>query len=337
MKPQVSIIILNWNGWKDTIECLESLYQIDYPNYDVILVDNHSEDGSIKKIKQYCNGKKPEVESEFFDYTTKNKPVKIFECSKDETENATLIDEFKEVSSDRKLLIIKNDNNYGFAEGNNIALRYAAETLDQDYFLLLNNDTVVDKNFLTHLIENAEKKDDIGIVGPKVYKYAQPDAVDFAGGTIDLWRGKTHHINSNELNDAQTVDYIEGCCILLKKEVIEGVGLLNSDYFAYWEETDLCMRAKKEGFKILCIPEAKIWHKISSSTKKISEFSEYYFTRNMFWFMKEYAKKGQYLSFLLYFFIFGLWFRMGTHLFYYKNFKSLIWFLRGIWHGIYTF
>ena len=78
MFPRVSIIILNWNGWRDTIECLESLYRITYPNYDVIVVDNGSRDDSVQKIKEYCEGK-IEVNSKFFKYDPSNKPTKVFE------------------------------------------------------------------------------------------------------------------------------------------------------------------------------------------------------------------------------------------------------------------
>ncbi len=86
INPKVSVIILNWNGWEDTIECLESLYQIDYPNYDVVLVDNDSKDDSIQRIRNYCEGRiKPE--SKFYTYNPENKPVKIFEYTKEETED----------------------------------------------------------------------------------------------------------------------------------------------------------------------------------------------------------------------------------------------------------
>ncbi len=74
--PEVAVIILNWNGWEDTIECLESLYQINYPNYNVILVDNASEDNSIEKIREYCAGKL-EIQSDFFEYDKQNKPLNL--------------------------------------------------------------------------------------------------------------------------------------------------------------------------------------------------------------------------------------------------------------------
>jgi GT2 family glycosyltransferase len=83
--PKVSIIILNWNGWEDTIECLESLYQITYSNYDVIVVDNGSEDESIEKTKEYAEGK-IRVESKFFEYSSENKPIKIIEYTREEAE-----------------------------------------------------------------------------------------------------------------------------------------------------------------------------------------------------------------------------------------------------------
>jgi GT2 family glycosyltransferase len=114
--PKVSIIILNWNGWKDTIECLESLYQINYNNYEVILVDNDSKDESIEKIKEWAKGN-IEVNSKFFKYNKKNKPIKVFEYSKEELENnkylknKTKLDKLK---SDKKLFLLKNDNNYGY-------------------------------------------------------------------------------------------------------------------------------------------------------------------------------------------------------------------------------
>ena len=84
--PRVAVIILNWNGWKDTVECLESLYNINYPNYDVVLVDNASSDDSIQKIEKYCKGNL-KVESKFLTFQTGNKPIKIVEHTEDEIKN----------------------------------------------------------------------------------------------------------------------------------------------------------------------------------------------------------------------------------------------------------
>ena len=84
---RVSIIILNWNGWKDTIECLESLYQINYSNFDVIVVDNDSHDESLEKIRNYASGN-INIKSEFFEYNYSNKPIKILEYTRNEYENS---------------------------------------------------------------------------------------------------------------------------------------------------------------------------------------------------------------------------------------------------------
>jgi len=84
MSEKVGIIILNWNKWEDTIECLESVYRIDYPDYEVIVVDNDSKNNSVEKIKEYGEGK-IKIESKFFKYNHENKPVKFFEITKEET------------------------------------------------------------------------------------------------------------------------------------------------------------------------------------------------------------------------------------------------------------
>lgn len=334
MKPTISIIILNWNGWKDTIECLESLYQINYPYYNVIVIDNCSEDNSIEKIKEYCTGNL-KVKSGFFQYESHNKPIEIVEYFKDEINNSKIINESK---NRNKLILIKNDKNYGFAEGNNIAIKYVLNSLKTDYVLLLNNDTVVDKNFLNNLIK-AAKINKIGILGSKVYFYDKPSYIQSAGMKLNWKKGTVkilgfNEIDKNQFNDILEVDYVDGSNILIKKEVFEKIGYLNPDYFLYWEETDFCVRARKAGYKVIYVPAAKIWHKLGSTTKNISGSYEYYMTRNMFWFMKKHATKKQFLFFLVYFFGFRFWFKGSIFLLYHTNlivFKS---FLNGILDGL---
>ena len=338
MNPKVSIVILNWNGWKDTIECLESLYQITYPNYDVIVVDNGSEDESLKKLKEYAEGK-IEVESQFFEYDSSNKPIKFIEYTREEAEaGGGKEKEIDDLPSNRKMSLIKNEKNYGFAEGNNIGMKYALKALNPDYVLLLNNDTVVDKEFLSELVKVGEGDEKIGIVGAVNYYYDKPGKVWFCGGKINFWNGKVYNIGVNEMDKGQhdrirEVNYIAGSCFLIEKEVIEKVGMLSPVYFAYWDEADWCVRALKAGYRVLYVPTAKIWHKVSSTSKKIGGFFEYYNTRNTFLFMKKHATEGQYLSFLLYFFGFRFWFTNGM-LLYHKNIKALTSFYKGIKDGL---
>jgi len=341
--PRVAIIILNWNGWGDTVECLESLYQITYPNYDVIVVDNGSEDESVQKIREYCEDG-IEVESKFFKYDPSNKPLNIVEYTREEAEAGGGKErEIENVPSNRKLILIKNEKNYGFAEGNNIAMKYALKALNPDYVLLLNNDTVVDKEFLGELVKVGEEDGLVGIVGPKIYYYdfnGRTDVINFTGGDLNLWKLKEcrygcGEIDTGQLNKKMEVDKIEGSCMLLKRKALEEVGLFDPDYFTYWEETDLCFRAAKKGFKSLYAQRAKIWHKQAASTGGISSSHHiYYMARNQFLFLKKNTTKLQLLSFLLYFFGFRFWFSGGVHLVYHRDISAFISFLKGVRDGI---
>ena len=276
--PKVSVIILNWNGWKDTIECLESLYQIDYPNYDIILVDNDSKDDSIQRIRDYCEGQL-KLKSPFYSYNPKNKPIQMFEYTKDETEKSLHINqlEYHNLSSDKKLILIKNDKNYGFAEGNNIGIRYVLNTLNSQYILLLNNDTVVEKHFLTEMVETGENDDKIAVIGSKTYYYnfnGKDDVLWSVGGTVDLSRYPGYHdIDLNDKhptikNSKMDVDWISGAVMLIKKDMLPKK-LLNSDFFFGCEDVDLCIEMKNQGFKMVTNLNAIIWHKAGASKSKV--------------------------------------------------------------------
>ena len=170
--PSVAIILLNWKGWKDSIECLESIYQINYHNYNLILVDNASNDDSIEKIRDYCSGKII-PESNYVSYTDQNKPILVKEIDYNEIEAIELEETFinSSLNPEKNLIFIKNDRNYGFAEGNNIAIRFVMQKINPDYVLLLNNDTVVDKKFLMELIHVAQKGEKIGFVGIPLMRF----------------------------------------------------------------------------------------------------------------------------------------------------------------------
>ncbi len=278
-KPKVSVIILNWNGWKDTIECLESLYQIDYPNFDIILVDNHSQDDSIQRIRDYCDGKIV-PKSTFYSYNKENKPIQIFEYTQKETERdmqTNISEGYHDLSSDKKLILIKNDKNYGFAEGNNVGIRYSLKTLNPQYILLLNNDTVVEKHFLTEMVKTGEDNKKIAVIGSKTYYYNFNDKNDIlwsVGGTVDLSRYPGYH--DIDLNDKQPaiknskldVDWISGAVMLIKTDMMPK-NLLNSDFFFGCEDVDLCIEMKNKGFKMVTNLKAVVWHKAGASKSKV--------------------------------------------------------------------
>ena len=334
--PKILVIILNWNGWKDTIECLESLYQISYPNYEVIVVDNGSENESIEKIKGYAEGK-IKIESKFFEYSPENKPIKIVEYTREEAESGGGKEqEIIDLPSNRKLIIIKNVKNYGFAEGNNIGMRYALKNLNPDYVLLLNNDTVVDREFLGELVKVAESDKKIGIVGPKIYYYDEPSSIWSVGGVIDFKKGISY-LSKKDLEDILEVDYMSGCGMLIRSQLINDIGFLNEFFFIYFEDIDWNMKVRKEGYKILCTPTSIIWHKVASSTYGIrlrfgDTVKSYFNTRNRIWFFKKHVPKKRYMIYvILNLFLDVLVDLWRSRNFSIKNIKSI---LKGIRDGI---
>lgn len=325
--PHVSIIILNWNGWKDTIECLESVYQIEYPNFDVIVVDNNSVDDSLDQIRAYSSGEL-KVDSDFFGYKAENKPLHITEYMEGETPSNI---------KNPDLIIIKNKQNYGFPGGNNVGIKFAQKHLGTDYLLLLNNDTIVHPDFLNELVQEGDSNEIAGILGPKIYYYDKPDFIWSAGCRISWKLARGIQIGNNELDKGQydekkEVEYISGSAFLIKTNVINQIGLMDETYFLYFEESDWTLRAIEAGYTSLYVPKAKIWHKISKSGGGISNsIGLYYITRNRWIFMKKWAKRSDYWIFVVYQ-VFGSFFipiflsiyYNDLNLFeaYYKGFKS---------------
>lgn len=275
MNPEVALIILNWNGWEDTIECLESLYQNKYPNYHVVLVDNHSMDDSLERIHAYCDGDvKPE--SKFYKYKSDNKPIKILSYKKEETEDPSKDEPegYSDLPSNRRMILIENDKNYGFSEGNNIGIRYALKNLKPDYIMLLNNDTVVDPNFLVELVKTGESDDKIGIIGPKIYFYdfnGSDDVIWSVGGVVDLSRYPGYHdiqIDYEPAGSTMDVGWISGAAMLIKASLLPS-NLLNSEYFFGCEDVDLSIDMGKRGYKMVTNLKSEVWHKAGASKTKV--------------------------------------------------------------------
>lgn len=301
--PKVSIIILNWNGLEDTIACLESLKKITYPNYEVVVVDNGSKGNDSQVLRE-----------NFGDY----------------------------------IHLIQNDRNYGYTGGNNIGIKHTLAHSQPDYLLILNNDVVVAPDFLNHLVEAIDADASIGIAGPKVYYYDFPNYIWSAGAKINMRWGQVACIgmkqrDNGQYDKQQEVDYVAGCCLLIKNAIIPKVGLFDESYFCYWDETDYCVRARKAGYKVVYIPEAKIWHKSPLKVKvwdntptsgKASGLPYYYTARNSFKFMRKHATRWQYCSFLTYFFSYHFWFVSGACLLYHRDIKRLTGFYRGVRDGL---
>lgn len=239
--PKVSIIVLNWNGLKDTIECLESLKKITYPNYEMVVVDNGSEGNDADVL-----------EKRYKDY------VKV----------------------------IRNKDNLGWGGGNNRGMEYAIAN-GSNFLLILNNDMAVEKSFLEPLVEDMLRDEKIGIIGPANYHYYEPQKLFSSGKKTKYWGGKI--VELSLLEGPKEVDSLAGCCLLVKKEVIDKIGCFYEPYFLNSQETDYCLKADKRGFKIVCEPKSKVWHKIRATLDKIPAKDTYYYYRSKLLFIKRNA------------------------------------------------
>lgn len=241
-KPLVSVIIVNWNGFKNLKECIGSLKNVDYKPLEIVVVDNGSRDESIKYLE-------------------------------------------KEKKSFGKLIIVKNKTNLGYAEGNNQGF----EASNGDLILLLNNDTLVDKDFLEVLVNKLIKDKKIGGIQPKILSYPQKEVIDSIGSYF-INTGFLYHLGHNKndspkYNKDAEIFSMKGACMLFRREVIEKVGgIFDPDYFAYFEETDLCQRIWIAGYKVVYTSKSKIYHKGGETAKKLnSTFVLYNSYKNRFY------------------------------------------------------
>lgn len=248
---KVAIVIINYNGLENTMECLGSVVKDSYKDKIIVVVDNGSKDGSVKDIKNNFS----------------------------------------------KVIILENKENLGFSGGNNIGIKYSLEQ-GCKYIVLLNNDTVIDKNLVTELVKSFEKDDNMGIVSPKIYfekgfefykdRYRKEDmgkVLWYAGGVMDWKNLIASHRGVDEVDIGQydkeeETDFATGCCMMIKREVFEKIGFFDEKYFLYFEDGDFIERAKKAKFKIVYSPKGVLWHKNAGSSGSGSFLHDYYLTRN---------------------------------------------------------
>jgi GT2 family glycosyltransferase len=334
--PKISIIILNWNNWRDTLDCLHSLHQITYPCYHVIIVDNGSTDSSLEKIRAHY------AKASSADLASGNSREEAGPaCTSDRALNGTK-PECEPIGNDgfeiRGVTLVRNEENRGYAEGNNVGIRLALKR-GSDAVVLLNNDTIVDPQFLTELVKAYEHQSSAGFFGPKVYyseNKGRKDVISFAGGIFRKRPGRCYPIGKNEVDKGQfdairEVDYVEGSCLMVRAEVIDKIGLLDPTFFAYWEDVDWCVRGKRAGYTSIYVPGARVWHKISAGN--VGKANIYFMARNRFWFMRRHLSPLQYRLFFLYFFTWPFWQISASLVFYRRSLLSLQRFWLGTFHG----
>lgn len=267
IQPLVAIIIVNYNTPDLTKDCLSSLFKIKTSGFDhqIIVVDNGS-------IEQFSLPKK-----------WGKKPVEI----------------------------IRTQANIGFTGGNNLGISHAVKEYDPDYFLFLNSDTAVKPDFLEQLFQCSQTNDQVGITSPKIYFHPgnefhqsnynsdqKGQVLWYAGGSIDWQNLVAFHRGVDEVDRGQfnqfgklqpldltqavsQTDFATGCCMLIKREVIEKVGILDKKYFLYLEDVDFSLAAKNKGFGLYFCPDSVVWHKNAGSSQGAgSQIHLYYQTRN---------------------------------------------------------
>lgn len=244
--PVVWIIILNWNGLDDTLGCLASLQAA------------HSAGMQLQ--------------------------ILVIDNNSDIDPRTAIAGRFPGVTT------VRLDTNTGFAAGSNYGISQALAQ-QADYVLLLNNDTLVDPQFLPALLAALKTDPHIGIAAPLICYADAPERVWFAGTRVLLALGYFEHRYKQRLRTAVPAraipaPYVSGCCMLIDTAVIRTIGVLDDRFFAYFEDAEFCLRARKQGFKAVCVPQSVIWHKESASTRRnltegsTSPLKHYLTTRN---------------------------------------------------------
>lgn len=221
--PKVFVVVLNYNGLEVLKQCLSSVFRMDYPRFEVVVVDNNSSDGSVELVKNFFP----------------------------------------------KARFIMNQENLGFSAGNNVGIKFSLEKM-ADYIFLLNNDAVIEEKTVSQLVKAAEEKKEIGIAGPLVLE-GETGNVWFAGGKIKWLEMKAVHLNQPLSASPYPTEYVSGCAMLIKKDVFREIGLLDEDFFLYYEDTDFCQRAKKKKFESLIVPGAYVYHFEKSEKNKANK------------------------------------------------------------------
>src|SRR4051812_4023773 len=292
-RGKVYVVLVNWNGWQDTIECLESVFRLSYPTYQVIVCDNASEDNSLECLQQWAQGSRRAAVADHpllrpLTFPPVAKPISWV------TYDRTMVQRGgDELADTARLILIRNDQNRGFAAGNNLALQLALARGDLKYAWLVNNDTLVAPGALAALVRCAQRQPQVGLCSSTLLYYDAPDIVQTRGGiAYNRWFATMTPLEQGtplaKPVDQQRIErlmsYPAGASMLVTAEFLDSVGLLSEDYFLYYEELDWVRRAGSR-FSVLYSPDSLVYHKEGRSigtaqTDTAFHRADYYAHRN---------------------------------------------------------
>lgn len=296
---RLGIVLVNWKGWADTIECLESIFKSD-DDVRVAVVDNGSGDGSIEHIVEWARGDRPAAVASpamaRFSTPAASKPIdaEVVAAGTDAGADAGA------ATSAARLTVIDGGANIGFAAGNNLGLRHFARDPSIDYFWLLNNDTVIDANAIAALVSRMDATHNVGMCGTVIRYYHRPDQIQsLNGGRFSVLTGTSRHIGRDQPSTfpfdparvARETHYVLGASLAVSRRFLEVVGLMEESYFLYFEEIDWAFRSNGR-FATAFAHGAIVYHKeggsIGSSGAKgqRSTTSEYYLLRSRLAFIR---------------------------------------------------
>lgn len=200
------------------------------------------------------------------------------------------------------IVLIRNERNLGFAGGCNTGIAHSLNDGRADYIVLLNSDTTVDENLLNALVDGAQASEETGIVGAVTFYHDRPDTVHVAGHRFIWWLGIQQGVRTldAELKELQSAS---GCCMLIKKGVFEDIGLFDNRFFSYYEDADLCLRAKQKSYRVVAARGAKVWHAINKVIGSKSPQEYYIYTRNQPLFMLKHCPRIFLVNYFLVYFV----------------------------------
>jgi GT2 family glycosyltransferase len=272
--PKVYIVLVNWNGWKDTVECLESIYRSDYRNYQVVVVDNGSDDDSVRHLKAWANRefslwKPPCHPLRGLSIPPVAMEIPLVSCSSETAQRGGDGQGEKACPGGRAgagrypLVLIEGRQNLGFGRANNIAFRYISAKNDFKYVWLLNNDTVVEPDSLSLMVQAASPSP--AIVGSLLRHYDNPGKVQaYGGGYVSTLTGR---VKTEDRARPERLDFVTGASLMIDGESLRKIGWFDDKIFMYFEDIEYCIRARAIGIP-LRLSRAVVYHKIGASNKE---------------------------------------------------------------------